>query len=207
MTRLIDNTNTHPDHDGWRAQHLDGWYCTKCGDAVPTDVTIADTLPIGPLTTVREVAAWFAAMAPHGGCPHPDDSAYDDSQPDGAGIVGPLFVGASPNDRQEYDERMSEAHDICNAAGVDIYRLAMRGGRLPRCRSTYPGLATLRGRSIRCEDYAGHAGQHGHAWRLISRRDGSAGLRATTSRHASPLTRRATWMRARGSARSIYPMA
>lgn len=40
-----------------------------------------------------------------------------------------------------------------------------------RCQSTYPGAATLRGRPIRCEDRAGHDGQHGHSfaarWRVM----------------------------------------
>jgi hypothetical protein len=33
-----------------------------------------------------------------------------------------------------------------------------------RCPSTYPGTVALRGRPIRCESAAGHAGQHGHSF-------------------------------------------
>jgi hypothetical protein len=35
---------------------------------------------------------------------------------------------------------------------------------MARCKSTYPGSVTLRGRAIRCESAAGHSGQHGHSF-------------------------------------------
>jgi len=33
-----------------------------------------------------------------------------------------------------------------------------------RCKSTYPGSATLLGRPVRCELAEGHSGQHGHSY-------------------------------------------
>lgn len=30
MTHWNDATSSHPDHDGLRAQHLDGWFCRLC---------------------------------------------------------------------------------------------------------------------------------------------------------------------------------
>jgi hypothetical protein len=34
----------------------------------------------------------------------------------------------------------------------------------PRCRSEYPGSATLHGKPIRCERARGHEGSHGHSF-------------------------------------------
>lgn len=39
-----------------------------------------------------------------------------------------------------------------------------QAARMRRCRAIYPGAATLRGQDIRCDDYAGHTGQHGHTF-------------------------------------------
>ena len=36
--------------------------------------------------------------------------------------------------------------------------------RATRCKSTYPGLATLNGRPVRCDGPAGHDGQHGNGY-------------------------------------------
>lgn len=90
---------------------------------------LADTLPES-IATADDVARWFAAMAPYGGVPHPDDRAYDVNEPDRSGIIGPLFRGSSAMERAEYDMHMDDAYDVCSAAGVDIYELAMAASGL-----------------------------------------------------------------------------
>ena len=50
-----DQTPSHPDHDGLRAQHLDGWYCRQC----PKDHECANCLR--PLMAAQTL--WHLNMA------------------------------------------------------------------------------------------------------------------------------------------------